>query len=168
MIFRNPPNAGNAKTVRNDNSSRFGKFMQVCFDHKWSIRGCIIQDYLLEQSRITFQSPGERNYHVMYQLAAEGCTNKELATTLHLREPRHFRYLFGGGSTSSADAVLDIDVPAETKRFEALRLAFTVLQMTPEIIEGTFKVLSAILWLGNMDFEVSAPMVNMCRLKMLC
>lgn len=134
--------------------------MQVCFDHKWSIRGCIIQDYLLEQSRITFQSPGERNYHVMYQLVAEGCTNKELAQTLHLREPRHFRYLFGGGgggtAACSADAErLDIDVPAETKRFEALRLAFTVLQMTPEIIEGTFKVLSAILWLGNMDFEVS-------------
>lgn len=137
--------------MRNDNSSRFGKFMQVCFDQKWSIRGCIIQDYLLEQSRITFQSPGERNYHVMYQLVAEGCSNRELATTLHLREPQHFRYLNGG----SKGAVLEFDVAAEQKRFEALRLAFTVLQMSPEIIEGTFKVLSAILWLGNMDFEVS-------------
>lgn len=144
---------GNARTIRNDNSSRFGKFMQVCFDSRWCIKGCIIQDYLLEQSRITFQSPNERNYHVLYQLVAAGQTNAEMAKTLQLRDPAFYRYLNGGGSSmENSNSLTDVDIAVEAKRFEALRLAFTVLQIPENIIDGILKVLSAILWLGNLDF----------------
>lgn len=135
--------------------------MQVCFDSKWCIKGCIIQDYLLEQSRITFQSPGERNYHVLYQLVAEGVTNKELATSLHLKDFSFYRYLNGGAETASNNE--SNDAALEASRFEALRLAFTVLQINQNIIDGIFKVLSAILWLGNMDFQVRGS--NLCSGK---
>ncbi|XP_030380676.1 unconventional myosin heavy chain 6 [Scaptodrosophila lebanonensis] len=136
---------GNAKTVRNDNSSRFGKFMQVCFDDKNSIKGCVIQDYLLEQSRITFQSLGERNYHVMYQLVAQGQRNNNVAEMLHLKPPEFYKYL-------NASDNLNIDLDVEAKKFEALTMALTVLQIPQIFIDGVFKILSSILWLGNIEF----------------
>ncbi|XP_065355527.1 myosin-I heavy chain-like [Calliphora vicina] len=136
---------GNAKTIRNDNSSRFGKFMQVCFDSKHCIKGCVIQDYLLEQSRITFQSTGERNYHVLYQLVAQGHRNPEMMKEFHLKSPTFYRYLNASGNN-------EVDIDFESKKFEALTMAFTVLQISEQSIDGVFKVLSAILWLGNLEF----------------
>lgn len=119
--------------------------MQVCFDSHYTIRGCIIQDYLLEQSRITFQSHGERNYHVFYQLVAQGQTNAEFSNQYKLKSPEHYKYL-------NASDICEIDIKSESNKFENLTMALTVLQIPQNAIEGILKVLSAILWLGNIKF----------------
>ena len=82
---------GNAKTVRNDNSSRFGKFTEIQFNADGRISGAAIRTYLLERSRVVSVNDPERNYHVFYQLC-EGASEEE-KTALHLRPANEFRYL---------------------------------------------------------------------------
>nr|XP_032836269.1 unconventional myosin-VI-like [Petromyzon marinus] len=84
---------GNAKTLRNNNSSRFGKFVEVHF-HKNAVFGAHISHYLLEKSRIVTQAPSERGYHVFYRLCAGA--PRHVAQELHLGAPHSFNYLSGG------------------------------------------------------------------------
>lgn len=85
---------GNAKTKRNNNSSRFGKFMEVHFDSKCQVVGGYISHYLLEKSRVCLQSPDERNYHVFYMMCAGAPS--ELRVKLGITRPDDFHYLRNG------------------------------------------------------------------------
>ena len=102
---------GNAKTLRNNNSSRFGKLITVNFDSNGSIMGGSIINYLLEKSRVVGQSKGERNYHIFYQLLATGDANPQLQAALKLQDAELFNYTGQSG-------VIHIDGVSDEKEYD--------------------------------------------------
>lgn len=137
---------GNAKTTRNDNSSRFGKYIEIMFDQKTNIIGAKIRTYLLERSRLVFQPLKERNYHIFYQLVA-GATDEE-TQELGLASAEDFDYLNQGG-TSSIDGV---DDKAE---FNATRKSLTTIGVQEHTQKEIFRILASLLHLGNMKIAAT-------------
>uniref|UniRef100_A0A7N6C4N8 Methyl-CpG binding domain protein 3b n=1 Tax=Anabas testudineus TaxID=64144 RepID=A0A7N6C4N8_ANATE len=137
---------GNAKTIRNDNSSRFGKYIEIGFGRKGDIIGANMRTYLLEKSRVVFQASAERNYHIFYQL----CASRELPDLL-LRSPdapENFRYTNQGGE-------MQIPGTDDLSDLERTRSAFTILGVQPDQQMELFRILSAILHLGNVNIQAS-------------
>uniref|UniRef100_A0A7N8YGS1 Methyl-CpG binding domain protein 3b n=1 Tax=Mastacembelus armatus TaxID=205130 RepID=A0A7N8YGS1_9TELE len=138
---------GNAKTTRNDNSSRFGKYIEIGFGRKGDIIGANMRTYLLEKSRVVFQASAERNYHIFYQL----CASRELPEMRSLRlgenAPEHFRYTKQGGE-------MQIPGTDDLSDLERTRNAFTVLSRPDQQME-LFRILSAVLHLGNVNIQAS-------------
>uniref|UniRef100_A0A8C2HZ93 Myosin VC n=1 Tax=Cyprinus carpio TaxID=7962 RepID=A0A8C2HZ93_CYPCA len=131
---------GNAKTTRNDNSSRFGKYTEISFDKRYQIIGANMRTYLLEKSRVVFQSENERNYHIFYQMCA--CANQPEFKGLRLLAAEKFNYTRLGGETE-IEGVDDRADMAETRR------TFSLLGLKDSFQADVFKVLAAILHLGN-------------------
>ncbi|EAR84885.2 myosin head protein (macronuclear) [Tetrahymena thermophila SB210] len=136
---------GNAKTVRNDNSSRFGKYVQIEIAKK-KINGATITKYLLEKSRVIHLSQGERNYHIFYHLLES--KDNQLLEKLHLlnKKPSEFQYL----SQSDCYSVETID---DTQLFQGIINSFKVMKFEEDLQNTIFKILSAILHLGNIQFS---------------
>ncbi|XP_053520207.1 unconventional myosin-Vb isoform X3 [Artibeus jamaicensis] len=135
---------GNAKTTRNDNSSRFGKYIQIGFDRRYHIIGANMRTYLLEKSRVVFQADDERNYHIFYQLCAVASLPdfKELALTC----AEDFFYTSQGGDTS-------IEGVDDAEDFEKTRQAFTLLGVRESHQISIFKIIASILHLGNVEIR---------------
>ncbi|AAS52274.1 ADR354Wp [Eremothecium gossypii ATCC 10895] len=135
---------GNAKTTRNDNSSRFGKYLEILFDKDISIIGARIRTYLLERSRLVFQPPSERNYHIFYQLLAG--LPEETKKELKLGGVEEYHYMNQGGA-SEIQGVDDREEYAITTK------ALSLVDITERTQTALFKVLAALLHIGNIDVK---------------
>jgi len=134
---------GNAKTLRNDNSSRFGKLIDIHFEDSGKICGAKIQTYLLEKSRVVQQSQGERSYHIFYQFCAGA--PPALRERLNLRPVEEYCYL-------NQSNCLTIDEVDDAEKFQAMMESLSVVQINKDDQENVFAMLAAVLWLGNIRF----------------
>lgn len=133
---------GNAKTAHNNNSSRFGKFIQVNYRENGMVQGAVVQKYLLEKSRIVSQGPLERNYHVFYYLLS-GATELE-CESLHLMPAEKYCYLNAKNLT--------LENCDEKYEFSRLKQSMEMVGFSAEKQRRLFTVLSAVLLLGNVEF----------------
>jgi len=138
---------GNARTMRNDNSSRFGKFIELQFTRYGKLVGAKIQVYLLEKVRLVHQTLGERNYHVFFEFMSGGMDFRELKnyylTSKHT--PADFK-ITANGTYDRRDGVPDSDT------YRELRRAMTIMKFSPDTQKEVFCATAAILHASNLTF----------------
>uniref|UniRef100_A0A672FZD0 Osteoclast-stimulating factor 1 n=1 Tax=Salarias fasciatus TaxID=181472 RepID=A0A672FZD0_SALFA len=135
---------GNAKTVRNNNSSRFGKYFEIQFSRGGAPDGGKISNFLLEKSRVVSQNPGERNFHIYYQLL--GGASGEQKENLGVTTPDYYSYLNQSGTFT----VEDVD---DTKEFADTLAAMSVVGLSMEEQDSVLQIVAGILHLGNINFR---------------
>ncbi|XP_054639094.1 myosin IEb [Dunckerocampus dactyliophorus] len=135
---------GNAKTVRNNNSSRFGKYFEIQFSRGGAPDGGKISNFLLEKSRVVSQNAGERNFHIYYQLL-EG-TSGEQRQNLGVTTPDYYNYLNQSGTFTVEDV-------QDNKEFSDTLSAMSVVGLSMEDQDSVLQLVAAILHLGNISFR---------------
>ncbi|KAL0330634.1 UNVERIFIED_CONTAM: protein OPAQUE1, partial [Sesamum angustifolium] len=147
---------GNERTVRNDNSSRFGKFVEIQFDSNGRISGAAIRTYLLERSRVVQITDPERNYHCFYQLCASG-TDAEMYKLGH---PSNFHYL-------NQSKIYELDGVSNAEEYVKTRRAMDIVGISDNEQEAIFRTLAGILHLGNVESREESMIPQLSRIRSL-
>ncbi|XP_061419641.1 LOW QUALITY PROTEIN: unconventional myosin-X-like [Lethenteron reissneri] len=137
---------GNARTVHNHNSSRFGRFVQLNFCQQGTIRGGRILHYLLEKNRVVRQNPGERNFHIFYAVTRGACP--ALREELHISSPESYHYL------KQSSSALD-DPSADRSLYTDVMAAMEAMCFSAEERREVLRLLSAVLLVGNIEFATA-------------
>ncbi|XP_041650351.1 myosin IEb [Cheilinus undulatus] len=135
---------GNAKTVRNNNSSRFGKYFEIQFSRGGAPDGGKISNFLLEKSRVVSQNPGERNFHIYYQLL-EAASNEQ-RENLGVTTPDYYFYLNQSGTYTVEDV-------NDKKEFSDTMEAMSVVGLTMDDQDSVLQLVAGTLHLGNISFR---------------
>lgn len=138
---------GNAKTLRNNNSSRFGKYFEILFNRAGAPQGGLISNFLLEKSRVTGQLVGERNFHIFYQLLAGASADEKEA--YRLEGPENYLYL-------SMSECFSVDTMDDVAEWSMVRNGMNLIGLQNETQQNVVQLLAGILYVGNISFAEGA------------
>lgn len=147
---------GNAQTVRNDNSSRFGKFIELEIGAGCKLIGSKCRTYLLEKSRVVTQDAGERNYHIFYQMLANDAAEREaycLGDSQHTRD--HMQYVCKGQSPTNT-----IEGQTDAERFKDTVSVLALVGVEGDLLASMLRALAAVLLLGQVEFIEAAEVAS--------
>jgi myosin-5 len=142
---------GNARTVRNDNSSRFGKFIEIEFNSTGCLSSASIETYLLEKVRLITQAPGERNYHIFYEILAGVTQRERQQLRIGNLTAQDFNMTVASGTLDRRDGVSDRDT------FKALREALDTVGFTRDEQFDLLRVSAALMHASNVTFQETTP-----------
>ncbi|XP_069877381.1 myosin-IIIb isoform X8 [Dipodomys merriami] len=139
---------GNACTAINDNSSRFGKYLEMMFTPTGAVMGARISEYLLEKSRVIKQAEGEKNFHIFYYIYA-GLYHQKKLSELRLPEEKPPKYI----ADETGRVMQDITSKESYRRqFEAIQHCFRIIGFTDKEVNSVYRILAGILNIGNIEF----------------